>query len=157
MPRAPLFSWEGKEYEHRPKTADWYWVVGIISISIAAASILFQNYLLAIVIILAAGALMIHAHKEPPLHSFILTEQGLFIGEEFHPYEKMLSFSIMEDADESFPHILSIKTESLLSPHLVIPLVGVSSEAIHRVFTSRVEEEEHRPNLTDMVAGWLGF
>ncbi len=157
MDRAPLFSWTGKEYEHRPKTADWYWALGIIAISLSVAAVLFDNYLLAIVIVLAAGALMVHAHKEPPLHTFNITEQGLFIGDEFHPYEKMISFSLWEGDDDVSSSLLSIKTASLLSPHLVIPISGVSPQAIQSVFATHVNEEDHPPTLVDIVAGWLGF
>jgi hypothetical protein len=157
MPRTPLFTWKGKEYEHRPKTADWYFAVGIIALSTAVASLLFQNYLLAIVIVLAAIAIMAHAHKAPPIHTFSITEQGLSIDDEVHPYEKMLSFSILEDTEGMLPPVLSIKTSSLLSPHLIIPLIEVSADGVHAIFLERVEEEEHRPSFSDAVAGWLGF
>ena len=44
-----------REYDHNPKSADWYWVLGIIAVAGAVASILFSNYLLAALIVIAAA------------------------------------------------------------------------------------------------------
>ena len=40
MPRSALFEWEGREYDHNPKSADWYWALGIIAVAVAG---LFQR------------------------------------------------------------------------------------------------------------------
>ena len=95
--RAALLEWEGREYDHNPKDADWYWVVGIVATAATIAAILFGNLLLAFLIIVAAGALALHAAKEPPIHRFQLVEQGLMIGDELHPFDRMISFSVLED------------------------------------------------------------
>jgi hypothetical protein len=157
MPRASLFTWKGQEYEHRPKSAEWFVAVAIVALSTSVASILFGNYLLAVVILVGAFAVALHARKAPPTHEFSVTSEGLYIGEEFHSFSDMMSFSILEDTEGVLPPLLSIKTSSWLSPHLVIPLAGVPTDRLHAHFVAHVPEEEHRPTLTDMVAGWLGF
>lgn len=68
-----------------------------------------------------------------------------------------MSFSVLEDVEEKLPPLLSIKTESWLSPHLVIPLEGVDADAVYAYFLGHVNEEEHRHAFTDLVAAWLGF
>ena len=70
MPREALLEWEGREYDHNPKSADWYWALGIIAVAATVASVLFGNYLLAVLVIVAAIALALHAAKRPPLHRF---------------------------------------------------------------------------------------
>ena len=157
MPRDALAEWEGREYDHNPKSADWYWALGIIAVAGTLASILFGNVLLAVLVIIAAAALALHAAKEPPLHRFRLVEQGVFIGDELHPFERMLSFSVLEDVEGMLPPILSIKNESWLSPHLIIPLEGVDADAIYAYFLQHVNEDEHRHTFVDLVAAWLGF
>src|SRR3989338_6162006 len=67
MPRTALLEWEGREYDHNPKSTDWYWALGIIAVAGTVASVLFGNYLLALLIIIAAVALAFHAAKRPPL------------------------------------------------------------------------------------------
>jgi len=157
MSRDVIAEWEGREYEHNPKSADWYWALGILTVAGVIATILFGNYLLAVLFVIAAIALALHAAKEPPLHHFRLVEQGLLIGDELHPFEKMISFSVLEDIEEELPPIISIKTESWLSPHLVIPLTEVDVDMVYAYFLHHVDEEEHRHTFVDVVAAWLGF
>lgn len=157
MPRNALFDWEGREYEHSPKNADWYWALGIVAVAAIFASLLFGNYLLAILVIIATIALALHAAKEPPMHRFRLIDQGLVVGEELHPFEEMLSFSVLEDIEDELPPLLSIKNESWFVPHLVIPLAGVDADAVYQYFLERVDEQEHQHTFVDLVAAWLGF
>lgn len=157
MPRDAVLKWEGREYDHSPKSADWYWALGIIAVAAALASILFANYLLAVLIVIAAAALALHAAKEPPIHQFRLSERGLLIGKELHPFERMLSFSVLEDVEGELPPVLSIKTDNWLAPHLVIPLAGVDADAVYAAFLAHVDEAEHHHTLVDVVAAWLGF
>lgn len=152
-----LFEWEGRECDHNPKSADWYWVLGIIATATAVASMLFSNYLLAFLIIVAAAAIALHAAKQPPLHRFHLVEQGLVIGDELHPFEKMISFSVLEDVAGELSPLLSIKNETWFSPHLVIPLDGVDADAVYEYFLQHVDENEHVHSLADLMAAWLGF
>ena len=157
MPRTALLEWEGREYDHNPKSTDWYWVLGIVSVACLIASILFGNYLLAALVVIAALAIALHASKVPPLHRFRLVEEGIVIGDDIHPFQRMTSFSVLEDVKGEFPPMLSIKTESWLSPHLIIPLDGVDVDAIYSYFLTHVDEGEHPHTLADLVAAWLGF
>jgi hypothetical protein len=157
MSRAVLLEWEGREYDHVPKSADWYWVLGIIAAAIAIAAILFGNYLLALLVIIAAATIALHAAKEPPIHRFGLVDKGLMIGEDLHPFEHMISFSILEDPEGELPPLLSIKNETWFSPHLVIPLADVDAEAVYIHFAQHVDEREHTHSLSDLVAALLGF
>jgi hypothetical protein len=157
MASTVIAEWEGREYDYNPKSADWYWALGIIAAASAIASVLFGNILFAILIVVAAIALSLHAAKRPPLHRFRLIENGLLIGEDFHPYEKMRSFSVLEDIEGELPPLLSIKTDNWHSPHLLIPLEGVDADLLYAHFLRNVDEAEHQHSFTDLVAAWLGF
>lgn len=157
MPQVSVFEWEGREYEHNPKSADWYWALGIVAVAGTVALVLFGNYLLAVLVVVATVAIALHAAKTPPLHRFQLTEHGLFIGEELHPFERMLSFTVLEDIEGKLPPILSIKNESWLSPHLIVPLAEIDVDAVYALLLKHVDEQEHRHTFTDVVAAWLGF
>lgn len=152
-----LVEWEGREYDHNPKSTDWYWALGIVAVAGAIASVLFGNYLLAVLISIAAAAFALHASKQPPLHRFRLVEQGIIIGDEVHPFERMVSFTVLEDIEDELPPMLSIKTESWLSPHLIIPLGGVDADMVYAYFLQRVDEDEHKHTFVDLVAAWLRF
>lgn len=157
MPRTVIAEWEGREYEHTPRSADWYWVLGIIAAAGAIAAVLFESYLLALLIVVAAAAVALRAAKEPPVHRFTLVEDGLLIGEEMHPFRKMHSFSVFESIDGSLPPELSIKNDSWFTPHFVIPLADVDVDLVYDHFLKHVDEDEHKPTVVDLVAAWLGF
>lgn len=152
-----LFEWEGIEYEHSPKSADWYWALGILATAAFIAAILFQNYLFAAVILAGTFAIVLHSLKRPPVHQFKLLEHGLQIGDELHGFDEMLSFSVVEDIEGGEPPLLSIKTRKWLSPHLIIPLSGVDPDGVYTYFLAHVEQGEHKPTFSDAVALWLGF
>ena len=152
-----IVEWEGREYDHSQKSADWYWALGIIAVAGTIAAALFGNVLLALLIVIAVSAIAFHATKEPPLHTFRLVDTGLMIGDSLHPFERMISFSVLEDIEGELPPVLSIKAESWHSPHLVIPLAGVDADLVYTHFLHHVDEGEHPHTFVDLVAAWLGF
>ena len=157
MASTVIIEWEGREYDHEPKSSDWYWTLGIVALAGAVAALLFGNYLFALLIIIAVAALALHATKKPPVHRFRIVETGLLIGEAFHPFDRMTSFSVLEDIEGEFPPTLSIKTETWHSPHLMIPLAGVDADVVYAFFIQHVDESEHHHTFPDLVAAWLGF
>jgi hypothetical protein len=157
MPSNIIAEWEGREYEPYKKSTDWYWALGIVAVAGAIASVLFSNFLLAILIIIATAAIALHTIKEPALHHFRLVETGLMVGDDLHLFERMTSFSVLEDIEGEYPPILSIKTESWHSPHLAIPLSGVDADQVYAYFLTHVTEGEHHHTFSDLVAAWLGF
>lgn len=152
-----ITEWEGREYDYNPKSADWYWALGIIAVAGTLAAILFGSYLIAILIVIAASAIAIHAAKEPPIHRFRLIDSGIMVGDDLHLFKKMSSFCVLEDTEGERPPILSIKTESWHSPHLLIPLEGVDEDLVYAYLLNHVDEEVHHHSLNDLVAAWLGF
>ncbi len=157
MPQHPAFAWQAQEYEFDDKSAEWFWALGVISVAAIVASILFGNYLLAAVFASAAFAIGLQAAKEPKEHFFQLSAEGLSIGNRLYPFDLMHSFSVFESIDESKPPVLSIKTNSLFSPHLMIPLEGVDADAVYAFLFAYIEEGEHEVTLVDHFVEWLGL
>ena len=116
-----------------------------------------MNFLLSALVIVAALTTAIHAAKHPREHTFSLTDDGLSIDEEFHPFSSMQSFAALEDIEGDLPPVLSIKTDNWLAPHLVIPLIDVDVDGVYAHFLERVEEVAHETSFADVVAAWLGF
>lgn len=157
MARDVLFAWEGKEFEHSPRSADWYWALGILATALIIASVLFGNILVALLILVATGTIAVHTLYQPETHRFALTHEGLVIGNDLHPYERMRSFTVLEDIEGKFPPVLSIKTESIFSSHLVVPLENVDIDGVYALLLQNVDEGEHQHSFHDLVAHWLGF
>ena len=155
MARAPLFEWEGHEYSFEEKGADWYWALGIITLATVVACILFNNVILALVVVAASGTLALQAAKQPREHYFAITHRGVVIDKNLYPYEDMLSFSVLEYADETMPPSLSIKTKNFLASHLLIPIVGHDPVEIYDFFHAHIPEGRHEESFFDHVIEML--
>ncbi len=155
MPRPPVFEWHGKEYAFEQKSADWYWALGIIAIAAIVACVLFNNILLALVIAAGAVAIALHAAKHPQLHRFQVTDEGVVIDQNLYPYSNMLHFSVLEYADPSWPPSLSIKTKSLIVPHLLIPIEGPDPLAVYEYVLNHLPEGRHDQSIIDRLVEML--
>jgi len=152
-------SWRAYEYIHEPKTADWYWALGIIGLSIAGAAVIFGNYIFALLAIVVIISLAIHAHHhEPRLVDFKLTEKGVRIDDIFYPYKTLESFAIETHETEigTFAKIF-IKSKKTLMPLIVIPIAEVHPDDIHEYLSIFIEEGEHTESIGHRLLEWLGF
>ena len=155
MIRPPLFEWRAQEYHLNEKSADWYWALGILAAAVAVASVLFGNVLFAILILVGSGTVALVSKKSAKEHSFALTEQGVVVNRSMWPYESVISFSMIEYLDETMPPFLSIKTNSILVPHLLIPLENVDADQVYEFLSAHLHEEEHKPNVSDHLIALL--
>jgi len=155
MPRQPIFEWQGREYKFEDKSADWYWALGIIALAAIVACVLFNNIILALVVGAGAISIALHAAKHPRIHRFQITEEGVAVDNNLYTYENMLHFSVLEYADPTWPPSLSIKTKSLLVPHLLIPIVGHDPLEVYEYVLNHVPEGRHDESVIDRLVDML--
>src|SRR3990172_1439757 len=93
-------TWETLEHEHKDRTPDWYWAVGIIALATAVISIIYKNYLFAVFIILAAAVLTMFSFKKPDMMMIEIGEKGFKIKNEFYAYKMIKSFYIENQGQE---------------------------------------------------------
>jgi len=155
MARTAVFQWEGKEYDFGEKNADWYWALGILATAAIVASVLFNNILLALVIAAGAGSIAIQAAKRVRVHRFTVFEEGIAINDDLFLFEDMLHFSVLEYLDPEFPPALSVKTRHILSPHLLIPIVGHDPLLIYTYVSQHVPEGNHEHSFLDRFIEFL--
>ncbi len=150
-----VFEWHGGAHRVEEKNADWYWALGIVSTAAVIASVLFQNYLLALVIVAATFALVMQSAKKPQIHRFRITENGIGIDDIFFPFEDILSFSVIEYPATNAPPVLSFKTRRLLAPHVMIPIVGHDPVEIYEYCENYLEHQDHSRSVTEAISAWL--
>ncbi len=154
MASSVVFEWQGKEYFVDEKGADWYWALGIIATAAIIVSILFSNLLLALVILTGSAALALTAAKRPEIHRFALTDTGVAIDNNLYLFSNMRHFSVLEYIDPSLPPALSIKTNHVFSPHLVIPITTHNPMDIYEYVLQHVPEGRHHElSLLDHMVG----
>ena len=147
------FSWSTPEYDHHPKTADWYWALGIIALSFATIAVLLDNFLFAVLIILSAMTLCLFAVKEPRIINCQINEHGVVIDDTLYPFSTLTSFGFEYDGHPK----LILKSHKLLTPLLI---VGISEDILGEARTllkKRIFEADLEEPLSYKIMEYIGF
>lgn len=147
--------WEAPEHEHKERSADWFWVSGIIVAALALTSIIFGNIILAILIVVAAFSLALFINKPPESISAAVTEQGVRRENVLYPYETIESFWI----DTVHPHHkVILKSKKPLMPLVVIPIPDdLNIEELRTELLAHIPEQEQSLPLVEKILEYLGF
>lgn len=153
----PVFAWNGTEYSFEERGSDWYWALGIVAAAAIVTCVLFGNILLALVIFAGAATVALQAAKPSRDHYFAVHEEGIVIDDRLYPYGDMRDFSVLEFIDPEQPPALSIKTNHILAPHLLIPIHDYDPVDVYEYVNVHVPEGAHEETLVDRIVALLRF
>ena len=146
--------WYAHEYVHREKSSDWYWAVSITAVSIATASILFNNVLFAILIVLAFLILMTYSKREPSVLEVKIDDRGLTNGPSHYHYSTLESFWV----EDRFGNTkLIVKSKQRIMPYIIIPVVDIDPDEIRGHMKRHLKEKEHHEPIPRQIMEYLGF
>lgn len=150
----PLISWDAPEHYHTEKNSDWYWAVGIITITAVVLAIIFNNIIFAIFLLVGAFALVVHATKRPRIIHYEINDRGVVIGDILYPFLTLDSFWV--DAQEVPPKVL-IKSHKTFMPYISIHIEEVDPEKVRDILLNYIAETEHREPLSQKILERFGF
>lgn len=146
--------WKAFEYNHREKSSDWFWAVGIIAFSAAAAAIIFHNTIFAIFIVLSAFTLSMYAARKPSLINIELNNQGVIVDKYLFPYKNIEKFWVSE---RQSGNVLIIKSLKKALPFTTISTEQVDPEEIREYLSRHAKEEEMAEPFVQTMMEYLGF
>ncbi len=148
-------SWQALEYEHAPKTVDWFWILGAVTVLGAGLAFYFDNFFFAVFIILAGIAVALHANIPPSLHSYALREDGLVRDSVLFPFRNIKSYNILK---EPTGNILLLDIKRVSFPIISIPLGNVDKDWVRQVLRSKgVKESEIQIPFAERLMDVFGF
>lgn len=150
----PLISWDALEHIHTEKNNDWYWAVGIITITAAALAFIFNNVIFGIFIIVGSFALVVHASKKPKLIHCEINDRGIIIDGILYPFLTLDSFWIDAHAR---PSKVIIKSHKTFMPYIVVYIDEVDPEDVRDVLLDYISETEHHEPLSQKILEIFGF
>lgn len=156
MPQSAFkIEWDAHEYEHKQRSPDWFWAVGIISVSVAIASVIFGNIIFGILVLISAFALSLFANRPPNTLHVAIDEKGVTRGKVRYPYQTLQSFWI----DTEHPHKkIILRSEKLLMPLIIVPLGNeVNAEQLNERLSNFLSEEFHSLPFVEKILEYLGF
>jgi hypothetical protein len=147
--------WEAHEYEHKERTSDWFWVVGILSVSLAIASVIFGNIIFGVLILISAFTLTLFASRPPSTLQVQVDEKGISRGKIYYQYHTLKSFWI----DTEHPHKkIILRSEKMFMPLIIVPLgEEVDIEELHENLSLNLSEEFHSLPFVEKILEYLGF
>lgn len=149
----PGISWHVDTHQHRERTPDWYWGLGLLAVVGAGFSVFFGNVLFAIIITIGAASVATLVLRGPREHLVRIDPRGLSLDGTMYRWKGVRSFWV----DERKLHLL-VTTEGILHPQLVIPLVERSRANNVRSYLKRfAHEEEQEPHLGEHIAEIFGL
>lgn len=116
-----VFDWMVNEYEKHDRTKRWYVIMAIIGIALLLYSIVYGNYLFALIVVLFGIVLFLQDMQQPIEVQFAITEAGIVVGSTYYPFKEINNYWIIYNP----PEVKNIyfSTKSVLKHRLQIPLV----------------------------------
>lgn len=148
-------AWEAPEHNHIEKTGDWYWILGILATAGSVASMIFNNVLFGIVILLGAMTMFITGNRKPRIIEFEVSASGIRIERDYYPYATLEAYFI----DEESPLVsqLIVRSKKLLMPLLILPIPEEYTADIEHLVGARLIEEHMEEPFSHRVLEFLGF
>lgn len=148
-------SWKTLEYKKKEKTADWYWAVGIITMSLIIISIILKNYSFVVLLVVAIITTYIFSTKDPELLEVKIDKRGLIVNKNMYPFATLESFWV--DISEENNHKLILRSKKTLMTLIIIPIDEINHLDIRDFLLKYLPEiEMHEPTIYKIMDR-LGF
>ncbi len=145
-------SWSDYEYEFFEKEPSWFWIFGSIAFLLVLIAFLLKDFLLVIIIILAAYVLATYSRKEPKLINYEINSKGLVVGHNFYPFTSTNSFWV-----DTTKGRLTIESQRFFKPHITFSLNNVNPSIVRAELLKHLPEKRYQETFSDLVTDLFGF
>ncbi len=153
MDNKQTLTWKAFEYEHKPKSNDWLWTLGLVAVVGAGVAVYFHTYLFAI-FILISGFLLIYFKVTPPHeYNIEINETGIKMDDNMYEFKSLKGYKIIEGEK---PKLL-VETSKYFLPILTIPLPQYAENEVKLMLPSHLPEVEISESKSMMLADKLGL
>lgn len=87
-----LYTWQGHERTWLVKGKSWYVYAAVVVVLLLVYAVLTQAWLMAILISLLSGIVYLYSQEKAPAIDVVVSDRGIYVGEEFYPYALIKSF-----------------------------------------------------------------
>lgn len=144
-------NWQYYNKRVEGKSNDWYWGFFITIFTIITISILSENYIFAIVMVMSGG-LIVRILREPArLIVAKINNKGIFYNNKSHIYSEFESFGI--DKTSVVPKLIVKKNKD--QTFVIIPFVKEKENFIRNEVSRYLKEEDLKENWIAKVADMI--
>lgn len=144
-----FFHWQAQEYHKQIKSKKWYLIGATLLASIIIYALLTNSPIMAITFILIGVVGFLLLEKDPQILDFVITDDGIRIGNELYAYEHINSFWVFYEPEG--PQYISLHTQAEILPYIKIPLADMDPVAIRERLLNNLPEKKHTEGLIDIL------
>lgn len=116
-----FFSWHIPEFDKQERTRNWYIIAPGIALILLLFSMFNDNFLFAVIIVMAAFIYFLRENNDPEMINFQITDEGLVVGSKFYDYDEIKDFSIVYKPRYNIKN-LYFEFKNVVKHRLTIPL-----------------------------------
>lgn len=146
--------WEAPEYNHKKRTPDFLWTIGLIALAIAIIAIWLGNLVFAIFVIIAGASLIMFTIREPGQMNFAVKTEGLIVGKDKYEWKNIKGFSIVKG--DPYGKLL-IETSKYFLPVYAIPLPSSIIEKVNGELSKVIPKTEIKESASMAFAEKVGL
>ncbi|MFZ5392209.1 MAG: hypothetical protein ACOZAR_03350 [Patescibacteria group bacterium] len=145
-----VFEWESYEFEYHEKGKNWVWgLVGVVVLMSVLFAVL-KNWLGIGIVVLLAIVVYQYAFKKPDKIHFVLTKDGLLVGDKMYAFKELKQFWVTHEG------MLYIDTKQYIPPRLSSMLSSVDVEAMVKFLEYNVPKVDRKTaDSGDQLSKWL--
>lgn len=147
-------SWSVLEFEEKDRHPDWIWYAGLVFGIGAILCFFYGNIFFGIFLIVAGAAVIMFSMRKPVMITVSFEEKELVIDRERIAYEQVRQFWIDESGK---PDKLLLLVKGTFIPMVVVPLAGITAEAVRTEMKKYAPEVTMHESLGVKIADRLGF
>lgn len=148
-----LISWRASA-ERPARSIDWFWSVGGVTFLGTIGAIYYQNWLFAVLILVAGASLALANSTEEKPDTCSITERGVVVNSQFFPYNNLTSFWIEEGLSTD---ALVLETNGALIPHVWVAVPKEMRLRVRELLLRKVPEVEYQRSLAEALGERLGL
>ena len=152
MHQGDVLEWEALEFDHKERSADWYWIAGAGVIAAALLATLTNNIMFAIIILVGGFTYLALAARAPEELPVSISPRGISVRTQLFPYHNIIAFAI--DTEPPRRRIVLISATGIVR-HTYVPLGDESPALIREYLSKHLDEVPYQPSFTDWVTEYL--
>ncbi|MBL7058302.1 hypothetical protein ISS03_03115 [Patescibacteria group bacterium] len=118
-----VMSWSFPEFDQHDRDAKWYIVAGIFSFLFILYAFWTNNFLFAVIVVIALFIIVLHHENDPIEVDFIITTDGVVVGSKFIDYSELKNFAIVYQPKNDVKR-LYFEYKSVLKYRVSIPVLS---------------------------------
>ncbi len=151
----PLIAWTASEFIEHDKNKGWYITLGIGAIIISISVYLLTQQIMSVILVLLMAIVFgIYGSAKPKTLSYAVSSSGLTVGNKFHPFNTIKSFSLINE--EGIPYI-QVLFQKRLSVPVVIYAAPDEIENVVNVIGKFVPYDQKKRDIADKLSSRIRF